>query len=345
MRILIDIGHPGHVHLFKNFAKEMINRKNEVLFTTREKECEIELLIFYKFKYISFGQKYNSVFGKILGLFFFDIKMLIISIQFKPDLFLSHGSIYAAQVSKLMNKPHISFEDTGNYEQIRLYKPFTDIILTSDVFPYNYGSKQIRYNGHHEISYLLKKYFTPQIINKRYAIFRLVSWNASHDIGQSGIPQYLIDSLISILMSNNIEILISSEKDVPPHLEKYKIKIKPEEMHNYLANAIILIGEGATMAMEAALLGTPSIYVNTLKRSYCDDIGKWGLCLSSLDKEEIINFMNKVITTKKEIFQGAANKYIQTKIDVTSFTVWFVENYPNSVRIMKENPDYQYRFK
>ncbi len=59
MRILIDIGHPGHVHLFKNFAKEMINRKNEVLFTTREKECEIELLIFYKFKYISFGQKYN----------------------------------------------------------------------------------------------------------------------------------------------------------------------------------------------------------------------------------------------------------------------------------------------
>ena len=33
------------------------------------------------------------------------------------------------------------------------------------------------------------------------------------------------------------------------------------------------------------------------------------------------------------------------KIDVTAFLVWFVENYPQSFQIMKENPDYQLRFK
>ena len=33
------------------------------------------------------------------------------------------------------------------------------------------------------------------------------------------------------------------------------------------------------------------------------------------------------------------------KIDVTAFMVWFIENYPGSFRIMKEEPDYQYRFK
>ena len=29
------------------------------------------------------------------------------------------------------------------------------------------------------------------------------------------------------------------------------------------------------------------------------------------------------------------------KIDVTAFLAWFVENYPGSAKIMKENPDYQ----
>ena len=33
------------------------------------------------------------------------------------------------------------------------------------------------------------------------------------------------------------------------------------------------------------------------------------------------------------------------KIDVTAFMVWFIENYPTTVKIMKENPDYQNNIK
>jgi hypothetical protein len=36
---------------------------------------------------------------------------------------------------------------------------------------------------------------------------------------------------------------------------------------------------------------------------------------------------------------------LSDKIDVTAFMVWFVENYPESAKIMKENPDYQWRFR
>ena len=39
------------------------------------------------------------------------------------------------------------------------------------------------------------------------------------------------------------------------------------------------------------------------------------------------------------------DEMIKKSIDVTSFMVWFVENYPESVKIMKENPEYQERFK
>ena len=64
MRILIDIGHPAHVHLFKNFAREMINKGNEVFFTCRDKEFEIELLKDSDFNYISFGKKYKNKIGR-----------------------------------------------------------------------------------------------------------------------------------------------------------------------------------------------------------------------------------------------------------------------------------------
>jgi hypothetical protein len=36
---------------------------------------------------------------------------------------------------------------------------------------------------------------------------------------------------------------------------------------------------------------------------------------------------------------------LKEKIDVTAFLVWFIENYPESVRIMREDPDYQEKFK
>ena len=36
---------------------------------------------------------------------------------------------------------------------------------------------------------------------------------------------------------------------------------------------------------------------------------------------------------------------LDDKIDVTSFLVWFVENYPKSFQLMNENPDYQLKFK
>jgi hypothetical protein len=47
----------------------------------------------------------------------------------------------------------------------------------------------------------------------------------------------------------------------------------------------------------------------------------------------------------KEEWQKRSEKMLSEKIDVTAFMVWFIENYPESVKVMKENPEYQYRFK
>lgn len=205
MRILIDIGHPAHVHLFKHFAWEMQKKGNEVLFTCRDKEFEIFLLKHYGFQFRSFGKKYASRIGKIWGLLEFDIKEFISGLHFKPDIFLSHGSMYAAHAAFLLRKPHISFEDTGNREQVNLYLPFTAYVLTSNIFNINYGNKQIRFNGNHELSYLHPNYFLPNPdfkdklnlnFGEKYAILRFVSWKATHDIGQKGLS---FDSKIHVI--------------------------------------------------------------------------------------------------------------------------------------------------
>ncbi len=99
MKILIDIGHPAHVHLFRPFTEEMMKRGHVIFFTCRQKEFEIEHLKAYGFNYKCFGRHYKSISGKILGLVKFNIQMIFIAVKFKPDVFLSHGSIYAAQVA------------------------------------------------------------------------------------------------------------------------------------------------------------------------------------------------------------------------------------------------------
>jgi uncharacterized protein len=99
MRLLIDIGHPAHVHLFKHFAHEMIRKGHKIHFTVRNKEFEIDLLKQEGFDYNIIGNHYKSKTGKIWGLFKFTFLVFITAIKFKPDLFLSHGSMYSAIAS------------------------------------------------------------------------------------------------------------------------------------------------------------------------------------------------------------------------------------------------------
>ena len=46
----------------------------------------------------------------------------------------------------------------------------------------------------------------------------------------------------------------------------------------------------------------------------------------------------------KDNWQAKRQVMLKDKIDVTAFYVWFIENYPKSVNILKENPEYQNRF-
>jgi uncharacterized protein len=356
MRIFIDIGHPAHVHYFRNFIEIMQCKGHDFFISARNKEVSQILLEKYNIPYFSRGKGSNNIVGKLAYLLRADLLLYRKAHYFNPDLFLSFASPYAAHIAKLLGKPHISLTDTENAKLgILSFAPFTDCILTPASFQKDFGMKHIRFNGFMELCYLHPNYFTPDpaIIQtlgitekERYAFLRFVSWSANHDIGHSGIPDQSKIDLVREL-SKRARIYISSEGKIPMELERYKINVSPERIHDVLSNASIYIGEGATMASECAMLGTPAIYVNTLSSGTLAKQQNYGLLLGYRNFDGVLSKAIELLNISEPhtAFQLLRQQMLNDSIDVTAFLVWFIENYPDSATIMRKNPDYQYNFK
>ena len=356
MKILLDIGHPAHVHYFRNFIKIMQNKKHKILVIARDKEVSQELLKAYNIEYITRGKGGVGLVGKILYLLKTNISMLKQALLFKPDIFLSFGSPYPAQVSWLLRKPHVTFADTEHATLTNYaFMPFSKTIITPNVFQDDLGKKHIKFNGFMELCYLDERYFIPsQDVygllgiekDENYIIVRFVSWGAVHDIGHSGLSD---KSKIEIIdkLSKYHRVFISSEGELPKRFAPYRLNISPDKMHDVLANATLFLGEGATMASECAMLGTPAIYVNSLNAGTLMAEESSGSIFGFRDSKGVLDKAVELLETPnlKEIFQENRKKLLKDTIDVTGFMVWLVENYPKSVKILKENSDYQERFK
>ncbi len=139
----------------------MTARGHQVHFTIRDREFVTGLLQHEGFTFTSFGPNYPSAAGKLWGLLRFTWLLLRAGLRFKPDILLSHSSMYSAIAAFLLRRPHISFEDTFNFEQIRLYQPFTKAILTATYDHPLKSKKVVRYPGYHELAYLHPSRFTP----------------------------------------------------------------------------------------------------------------------------------------------------------------------------------------
>lgn len=349
MRIVVDINHPAHVHYFKNFIWEMERRGHEVLITASEKDVTYNLLNNYGFDYINMGSYGNSLIEKLINIPLMDIKMYNAVKGFKPDIFVGFGSIRAAHVSYLLRKKCILFEDTEHsMEQIRLYLPFTDAVCTPTCFKKDLGKKQVRYNGYIELAHLHPNYFTPNpaVLDElglskydKFIILRFVSWSASHDVGQRGIQNRM--GLVKELEKYG-RVLITSEGLLDKELEKYKIKVSPEKIHDLLYYASLYVGEGATMATESAILGTPSIYVSSLvgtMGNFVELEQKYGLIFSYSESNEAMKKAVKLVQKpqiKKE-WSKKRETLLKDKINVTGFMVWFIEDFPMSLEKIKDN--------
>jgi hypothetical protein len=359
MKIMIDIGHPAHAHMFKNFARILEKQGSEILFTVREKECCCRLLDDAGFTYRLIGGSYASLGGKVWGLLKFTAGIVKSALKFKPDIFLSHASMYNTYAARLLGKPNIVLDDTANFKEASFYAPFADTILSPACLKADFGNKHIKYNGYHELMYLRPEYFKPDIsvLNElkvgsgdKFAIVRFSGHTPLHDLGYSGIPLSLKIKCVDEL-SKYAKVFISSEIKLPSRLDKYIIPLTAQKMHSAIYYAALVYSEGATMTSEAAILGAPAVYVDFKGRDYTrqQEI-KYGSVFnfsdSSGDIERSIQNGVQILLDKdsKIKWRLKSDKLMADTIDVTKFLVWFVTHYPESFMICRRDPDFQLKF-
>lgn len=339
MKVLFDIGHPAHVHLFKNTISILKSNKHEIIVTARKKDITLDLLNKLRIEYHLIGENRKGILRKAFNVLILDVNLLKIVREKKPDLIVSVGSPYAAHVGKLLGVKSFAFVDTEHANlTASLTYPFTDKIFTPSCYLKYHGKKHTKYNGYHELAYLHPNYFKPDPEvysdlglnpNEKCIVLRLVSWDASHDIGDTGFNDVFE---MAEMLSKQGRLYISSEKKLPEDLEQYRITLSPEKVHSLLYFTDLYIGESATMASEAAILGTPSIFVSSSRRSYTDELqdkyhlvynytGR-GMCQSEA-LMQAINILNDI--NSKTEWKIKRNIMLSEKIDVTEFIISCIE--------------------
>lgn len=354
MRLIIDIGHPGHVHYFRNLYWNLRANHHEILIVARNKEVSFELLEHYQMPFVSRGIGKKSFVGKLTYLLYSSFLIFRLGYKFKPDIIISFASPYASLASFFLRCTNIVLDDTevGRFERY-IYKPLADIIITPKAFRENLGRKHFRFDGFMELSYLLPDYFKPEPSvldhlglkkDEKFIIMRFVSWEASHDKGQKGLSLQQKHEIIN-LCSEKARIYISSERKLPDTLEKFRLNIRPYQLHDALFYASLYIGEGATTASEACILGTPAIYINTISAGTLEEEGRFGALFSYRSFDGVSRQISQILNDdNKEHYVALSRNMINERIDLTAFLTWLIEEYPLSREIIMKDPDYQYRF-
>lgn len=331
MKVLIQITHPAHVHFFRCFIKEVEKSNHEALVVANTREMVPDLLELYNIDYEIMSRRPK-----------WTIRRQWVSTRgtyraakrFDPDVLTAVGGTAVAHVSKLVRGSSFIFYDTEHARlQNTITYPFADRIYTPECYQDEIGSNQIRYPGYQELAYLHPNRFTPDPAvrnkagiseNDRFVILRLVSWDAMHDVGDSGFDD--ISDVVSALEATGVRVLITSEAPLPESVEHCRITVSPHLIHHLMYYADLYIGESATMATESAVLGTPAVFVSSSRRGYTDELEeKYGLVFNYSEEDRQQRSLEKALSILQgydaEMWCDRRERMLDEKIDTTEMMI------------------------
>ena len=341
MNILFQLGHPAHFHLFKNTIADLQRDGHQAYILIRRKDILEDLLQQSGMSYVNIlpsGKK--SVFTLMLRLW----RVFQFTLTHHIDILVG-STPEVAQVAWLLHRRSVVMaeDDAAIVPQfIKSVKPFVDNYL-SPVSCNNGPLEAVttHYEGFHKLAYLHPNRFTPNpaVVDKYfdhrepYFLLRFAQLSAYHDVSAKvhGISDKTAQELIKILSPHG-RVYITSEREISPGLEKYRLRINPLDIHHIMTFATLYIGDSQSMAVEAAMLGTPAIRFNDvagkigvleeLEKKYQLTIG-----IPSSEPERLYQTVNKLIATEhlRDIYQSRRQKMIAEKIDVATFFTNFIE--------------------
>jgi predicted glycosyltransferase len=333
MDILITIQHPAHVHFFKHAIDELEALGHEVHVRALDKDVALSLLDGYDIDYEVIGSRGGSLVSTAISTLAIESRLYRDARAIDPDVMTAIGGIEAAHVAKLVDANSVIFTDTEHATlSNRLTFPFADEIATPDCYLDDAGPDQLRYPSYHELAYLHPDRFDPDPsvlddlpvdADDTYAVLRLVSWGAAHDVGDEGLAD--LTELVGRLEETGAEVLVSAEDDsLPPGLDGYGIDIDPNLIHHVLAYADLFVGESGTMASESAVLGTPSVYVHSANPGLMRDLSTYDLLFGYHDERRNERAANRAVDILESTaidWEQRRRELLEQKTDATDVVV------------------------
>ena len=326
------------MHFFRNFHAEMRARGHELLITVRAKEFSVDLLERSGLPYRLISVQRHGAFGLAREMLERSYRLMGITRAFKPDVLTGIMGPSIALVGKLLRVPAVIFYDTEFARQTnRFAYPLAYSVCTPDCYQEKVHGRHVTYPGYHELAYLHPSRFTPDPSRlsafgvqaaEPYFLLRFVSWKASHDRGEVGLTDDHKRRLATLLGGRG-KIIITSEGPLPRDLEPLKLKGPLEDIHHLLAYAQMIVGESATMASEAAVLGVPAVYIATTSRGYVDDEERrYGHVrhFTEAEFEQAVTAVGDFLARgPREVGAAARQRLLGEKIDVTSWMIEYFE--------------------
>ena len=388
MNILVQLVHPAHFHYYRKTIDDLKQKGHKVVIAITTKDILEKIVNDAGYEYINVmpvSHKSTKI-GYLYDMIMRNLRILHLCVKHKIDI-LTGSSIEISQIGWLLRKPSINIgEDDANIvgKYINAIAPFVDVRLTPDTC--NNGkitNKSVFHPGYLELGYLHPNHFTADKsvvegygidITKPYFIMRFASLKAHHDDGIKGINTEIAQLLVDILSPHG-QIYITSERELEPQFEPYRIRINPLDMHHVMAFASLYIGDSQTMAAEAGVLGTPFVrfndfvgrigYLRELEDDY--ELG-YGIHASVLTEDSPIRRNDGTLQPsgtealyravealvampadeRQATFSARREKMLSEKIDYAKFLTWFIENYPSSAKETRDNqhnPDFWQQFK
>lgn len=335
MRILYDIIHPADVHFFRRAIERQRRRGDEIAITSRDKDIALLLLDRFRLPHKTLTRRGHGVWGLALELVKRDAALLRFARQFKPDILVANNSPCVAHVGRMLGRPSLIFDDTEIHRLNRwLYRGWATEVHVPESYALDRGRRVRRYPSYHALAYLHPAHFKPdhsvlQEINaspaRKRVFVRFVDHGSSHDFGHRALS---ISEQVRIVnaLAEQAQVSISSERPLTASLQPYRVGCAPERIHDLLASSDLAMGDSATMCTEAAVVGTPAIYIDSKTRGYTDDLmHRYGLCTRWAPHQltPMLAHARQILASDQpgECFQNAWQRMLAEHIDASAYQV------------------------
>lgn len=333
MRVLVDILHPAHVHVFRHFVAEMQRRGHTVCVTARDKDGSARLLDAFGLPYTQISRQRSGTVGLALELAQRTARLIGVARAFRPNVMTGIMGPSIALGGRALGVPAVVFYDTEFAWQTNWFVyPLAHAVHTPACYQGRVRGRHRTYAGYHELAYLHPSRFTPSAAalerfglraDEPFALVRFVSWQASHDLAEQRLSLEEKRRLVALL-ARRVRVVISSEAPLPADLEGLRLEGPLHDVHHVIAHARLLVGESATMASEAAVLGVPAVFVAKTGRGYTDEQeARYGLVrnVRSQRFEDVAAAVETLLATDVARFAEARSRLLGDTIDVTRYMV------------------------